>query len=70
MTSARTSAGQPADDRPDSAAAGQPAADAPLRPAARRAIVASVIGTVIEWYDCQSVSTGFRKNRVVPAGVL
>ena len=51
MTSARTSAGQPADDRPDSAAAGQPAADAPLRPAARRAIVASVIGTVIEWYD-------------------
>ncbi|WP_420733444.1 MFS transporter [Brevibacterium luteolum] len=51
MTSARTSAGQPADDRPGSAAAGQPAADAPLRPAARRAIVASVIGTVIEWYD-------------------
>lgn len=28
------------------------------------------VGTVGDSYDCQSVSTGFRKNRVVPAGVL
>lgn len=28
------------------------------------------VGSVGDSYDCQSVSTGFRKNRVVPAGVL
>ncbi len=32
--------------------------------------IAPSIGTVGDAYDCQSVSTGFRKNRVVPAGVL
>lgn len=32
--------------------------------------VQASVGSVGDSYDCQSVSTGFRKNRVVPAGVL
>lgn len=28
------------------------------------------VGTVGDSYDCQSVSTRFRKNRVVPVGVF
>lgn len=32
--------------------------------------IAPSVGTVEASYDCQSVSTGFRKNRVVPTGVL
>ena len=28
------------------------------------------IGTVGDSYDCQSVSAGFRENRVVPAGAV